>query len=135
MRRLQLVLVAAAIGSALTAAAISIPAWAGGDDEDPESGEVLAPRDERIREFEACMKEHGFDFGDEIVVRVTPDGVTVNGKQVDAEALREAQRECGFPFPALRLPDFDPGELPRAVPDDLREQLDRLRSCFEEEMD
>lgn len=129
MRRLQLVVLVAAVSSGLTAAAIAIPAWA--EDDKPERDDsVFAPARERIEKFEACMREQGFELGPETTVRITPDGVTINGQEVDAEKFRAAQQECGPLFPALV-----PGrlELRDAVPGELQERFDRLRSCLEDE--
>ena len=140
MRRLLPILAAAALGSAVTAAAIVLPAGASGDSEtrDERAGPRLPDREqalERIREFEACMREHGFGFGDDTTVRVTPEGVWVNGEKVDRERFREARRECGSPILPLRsllpalegLPDLE--RLPDAAPPKLRERLEQFRRC------
>ena len=119
MRRLIPILAAAVLASALTAGAIVLPARATEGDR---------PEFER---FEACMRDRGFDLGGpETEVRITPDGVTVNGEEVDAEAYREAQRACGGP-PGLRF-----GLPPRGeVEPELRERLERMRNCMRAEED
>ena len=81
------------------------------------------------------MREHGFGFGDDTTVRVTPEGVWVNGEKVDRERFREARRECGSPILPLRsllpalegLPDLE--RLPDAAPPKLRERLEQFRRC------
>ena len=89
MRGLIPILGAAVVSSALTAAAITLPAQAGGRDERV---------GERQRQWEQCMRAAGFDLGDDTTVRVTPDGVTVDGVEVDPERFRDAERRCGLPF-------------------------------------
>lgn len=118
MRRVLLIVAVAVASSAVTAAAIVLPASAAGDEP--------SFRD-RVERFESCMREHGFELGRETSVVITPDGVRVNGKEVDAEAFRNAQRECGPPFRGV-LPSFEPGELP-----ELDGRLERLRDCMEAE--
>ena len=118
MRRFFLIAAVAVASSAVTAAAIVLPASAA--DDEPTS------RD-RAEAFEACMRENGFELGPETTVVITPDGVRVNGKQVDADAFREAERECGPPFREL-LPRLEDGELP-----ELGERFGRLRDCLEAE--
>jgi hypothetical protein len=145
MRRLLPILAAALLGSALTAAAIVLPARASGDAHDRDerdrgvrAGPLLLDPErapERIEEFEACMRENGFDLGDETTLRITPDGVWLNGEKVDRERFREAQRECGPPFrfapPGLDdLPELE--RLPDAVPPELRERLEQFRRCVRE---
>lgn len=105
MRRLIPILAAAVAGSALTAAALALRADAAPD----EGG-----RSERERQWQQCMREAGFDLDGDVVVRVTPDGVTVNGEEVDPEAFREAERRCGRPF-----------DFPRPEPEDLLPDLER----------
>lgn len=123
MRRLLPVLAAAVLGSAVTAAVIAVGARATGSEEE-------RPR-ERLERFERCMREHGFDLsGPRVEVRVTPEGVTVNGEEVEAEAFRRAERECGPPYPPPRL-DLDGPP----VPDDLRERLERMERCLRESTD
>jgi len=117
MRRVLLIVGVAALSSALTAAAIVLPASAGGRGDDQ-------PSRDRIEEFESCMSQHGFELGPDTNVVITPDGVRVNGKEVDAEAFRAAERECGPLFRGL-LPRLD-----GAVPPELEEKLERLRDCM-----
>jgi hypothetical protein len=117
MRRALLIAAVAVVSSVLTAAAIVLPASAGG------RGDGTSR--ERIQEFESCMREHGFELGPETEVVISPDGVRVNGKEVDAESFRAARRECG--------PLFG-GALPRldgAVPPELEERFEGLRDCIE----
>jgi hypothetical protein len=143
MRRLVPILAAAVLGSALTAAAIVLPAGASGDSEN--RAERAGPRllnperfRERMEEFEACMRENGFDLGEEMSLRITPEGVWVNGEKVDAERFRELQRECGRPFrfPPPNLEDLPELEgLPEAVPPELRERLEQFRRCVRERGD
>jgi hypothetical protein len=128
MRRLLPFVAVAAIASAVTAAAIVIPARAGDGNDRPEFRE-------RIAEFEACMKEHGFDISGETKIIVRPGEVTVDGEGVDAEKFRTAQRECGPPFG----PGFGHGlglfprldRMPGDVPEELRERMERVRECLE----
>lgn len=115
MRRVLLIVGVAALSSVLTAGAIVLPASAGGD----------SSSDDQIRAFESCMREQGFDLGPETTVQITPDGVRVNGNEVDADAFREAERECG---PLFR--DVLP-QLEGVVPPDLDGDLERLRDCVE----
>ena len=118
MRRALLLVGVVAVSSALTAAAIVLPASASGD---------ASSSGDRIEEFESCLQEHGFDVGPETTVEITPDGVRINGNEVDADDFRAAQRECG---PLFR------GDLPRldgVVPPELDERLERLRDCVEAE--
>lgn len=140
MRRLVPLAVVAALSSLATAAVIVIPALAEDEPSRSSAREASRPFDDEFARFAACMREKGFPFDDEVVVRVSPDGVTVNGKEVDAEAFRAAERECGGPpflalrdLPALRgLPAL--GGLPglRGLPgrrgapgrEELREQRD-----------
>jgi hypothetical protein len=136
MRRLLPILAAAVLGSAITAAAIVLPAGASGDSENRK--ESTWPRlvdPERMEAFEACMRENGFDFGDETTLRITPDGVWLNGEKVDRERFREARRECGPRFrsllPALGdLPELE--RLPDALAPELREELEQFRRCVRE---
>ena len=118
MRRVLLIVAVAVASSAVTAAAIVLPASAAGDDP------TLRDRMER---FESCMREQGFDLGPETTVVITPDGIRVNGEEVDAEAFRNARRECGAPFRGL-VPRLGRGELP-----ELGERMERLRDCLEAE--
>ncbi len=132
MRRLLPFVAVAVLASAVTAAAIVVPAWAG-EGERKREGTI----DERIREFDACMREHGFDFGRETEIIVRPGEVTINGRRVDAERFREAQRDCGPPFHAPFGLVPHRGELPGldgmpGIPDDLRERVERLERCLEE---
>ena len=135
MRRLQLVLVVAAASSALTAAAISIPASAEDDARDrPRTFALLAPSGERpnaarIAEFKRCMAERGFELGDDVTIRITPDGVTIDGKEVDAREFRRARRACGPLFPHLRG-RFRAHALPEG---ERRERMEKLRECLREE--
>lgn len=117
MKRALLIAGVAAVSSALTAAAIVLPASAGGREDRPSSDRAL--------EFEACMTAHGFELGPETTVVITRDGVRVDGKEVDAESFREAARECR---PPLRhaLP-----QLEGNAPPELRERLERMRDCME----
>jgi hypothetical protein len=116
-RRLLPFLLVAAASSLVTAGALALPALA--DD-----------RDEPLRELDECLREHGFDLRPEngrLEVRVTPDGVWVNGEKVDAEAFRKAQRECRPHVPRL-LPALPLD--PDAGPPDLRERMERLEECL-----
>jgi hypothetical protein len=143
MRRLLPILAAAALGSAITAAAIVLPAGASGNSEN--RAETTRPRlldpermRERMQEFEGCMREHGFDLDEETTLRIMPDGVWLNGEKVDRERFREARRECGPPFRALlpaleNLPELE--RLPDAVPPELRERLEQFRRCVRERGD
>jgi hypothetical protein len=112
MRRLLPYALVAVAASLITAGAIAIPALAD-DQDDP------------VRSFEDCLREHGFLPEDgRLDVQIRPDGVWLNGEKVDAEAFREARRECG---PPLR------GLLPALPSDgDLEERMDRLRDCLEQ---
>jgi hypothetical protein len=129
MRRLLPFAAVAVVASAATAAAIVIPARAG-------DGDARPGFRERIAEFEACMKEHGFDISGETKITVRPGEVTINGEKVDAEKFRTAQRACGLPFPG-RGPGFGFGLLPRLdrmpgdVPEELRQRMERVRECLE----
>ena len=126
MRRLLPFAAVAVVASAATAAAIVIPARAGEGDR-PQFRE-------RIAEFASCMREHGFDISADTEIVVRPGEVTINGEKVDAEKFRTAQRECGPPF----RPGFGFGLLPRldrmpgAVPEELRERMERVRECLEQ---
>ena len=123
MRRIALILAVASISSGATAAPIAIPA--GADDEQ-------RGRRERLEQFQACMRRHGFEIGPETVVLATPNGVTVNGKRVDGEAFREAQRDCGPLVPSPR--DLGLDELRgawRLGPGD--RHLEQLRRCLDAE--
>jgi hypothetical protein len=130
-RRLLPFLLIAAASSLVTAAALALPALA----EEPD--DRLGFR-ERMRAFEECMREHGFDLRPEdgrVELRVTPEGVWLNGEKVDGDAFREARRECG---PPLRAPfRGDPELLPalpfgeNAVPPELRERMERFRDCLD----
>lgn len=117
VRRLRPFLLVAAASSLVTAGAIAIPALA--DDRDD-------PRPPAFREFEDCLREHGFDVRPEngrVELRVTPEGVWVNGEKVDADAFRKARRECGPPLRRV-LP-----ALP--IEPELRERMERLHDCLE----
>jgi hypothetical protein len=96
MRRLIPILAAALAGSALTAAAITLPALA-------------ADRDERIRAWETCMREQGLGFDPEGIttIRIEDGRVTIDGEEVDPDRFGAAQRQCGTPFvlPPLDLED------------------------------
>jgi len=70
------------------------------------------------------MRQHGFELGPDTNVVITPDGVRVDGKVVDAESFRAARRECGPLFRGL-LPRLD-----GAVPPELEQRLERLRDCM-----
>jgi hypothetical protein len=129
MRRLVPLLAAALVGSALTAAAIVLPARAtGGED-------AFA---ERLRQWEQCMRDAGLDLDGETVVRVDEDGVTIDGEAVDPDRFRDAERACGRP---VRLPPAELDELPRfrdsdelprlrGLPPRLRDRLERLEDCL-----
>ena len=136
MKKLGLVLVVAILSSAATAAALTLPALArDGDGEDrafrlplwPAFGEGRA----KLEEFEACMKEQGFDLSGEVTVRITPDGVTVNGKKVDRETFEKAEDACGTP---LQLPELKRGAIPNleVLPDELQQKMEKVRECLEE---
>ncbi len=125
MRRFPLLVVAAA-SSLLTAAAVAIPALA-------DRGE------ESTGDFDDCLRKHGFDVRPEngrVELRITPEGVWLNGEQVDADAFREARRECRPP----RLFPAEPGMLPalpfdlEVVPPELRERMERFRDCLDLEL-
>jgi hypothetical protein len=122
MRRLLPFLLVAAASSLVTAGALAIPAFA---DEREESERPL------LRDLDECLREHGFDLRTEngrLEVRVTPEGVWVNGEKVDAESFRKARRECRPMLPRL-LPErpFDP----EVVPPELRERMERFRDCLD----
>jgi hypothetical protein len=124
VRRILTLVGVAALASALTTAVIALPARAGGGENDGREA-----FDRRLADFGACMREHGFDFGPETKVEVDPDGVRVNGAEVDPEAFREARRECGgLPVPAVGLLLPPGGDDPAAV----ERRLERLRACAEE---
>ena len=129
MRRVLPFVIVAVIASAVTAAAIVIPARAGDRHGHPRSAS-------RIAEVEACMRERGFDISGDTEVIVRPGEITINGKAVDADAFRRAERECGPPFG--RAFGFGPGPLPRLdplrddAPAELRERMERLRACLEQ---
>jgi hypothetical protein len=129
MRRLVPLAVVAALSSLATAAVVVLPALAEGD-----RGESYAlrgasrPFADEFGRFAACMREKGFSFDGEVRVQKEGDRVTVDGKEVDAEAFRAAERACGGP-PFRRLRDLPRlGELPplRDLPgrDELRAQRD-----------
>jgi hypothetical protein len=131
MRRILPLVVVAALASALTAAALVGPGFAGDGDDRPglaparDSEEARAAREQ----FQACMRERGFSLGPDTELRITPDGATLNGEPVDRDALRTAMRECG---PRLgrglgRL--FGRGNLDGEA----RERLERIRECMERE--
>lgn len=123
----MLILGVAVASSALTAAAIVLPAEAGdGSGGGDRLKRLEGGGGDRVKDFEACMREQGFELGPETTVRITPDGVTVNGEAVDRDEFREAKRECGPLFPHVG-PSFEPGELP----DDMGERFERLRDCLE----
>ena len=120
MRRIALILAVAAISSGATAAAIVVPAGA----DDAQRG-----RREHLEQFQACMGRHGFEIGPETVVLATPDGITVNGKRVDDEAFRDAQRDCGPLVPSPRdlgLEFWDARRLDRGD-----RHLEQLRRCLD----
>ena len=127
MRRVLPFVAVAVAASAVTAAAVVIPARAAGDDDRPSAGA-------RFAEFQACMKEQGFDIGGDVEIVIRRGEVTINGKTVDAEAFREARRACGGPLRrGLRfglLPRLD--RLPDDAPPELRERVERLRECLEQ---
>ena len=139
MRRLLPILAAAVLGSAITAAAIVLPARAtGGSENRAENPRPRLVDPERLEEFEACMRENGFDLSDETTLRITPDGVWLNGEKVDRDRFREARRECGPRFRSLLpafgdLPELE--RLPDAVPPELRERLEQFRRCVRERGD
>jgi hypothetical protein len=125
-------LLIAAASSLVTAAALALPALA----EEPD--DRLGFR-ERMRAFDECMREQGFDLRSEegrVELRVTPDGVWLNGEKVDADAFRAAQRECR---PEGRLFRGERGRMPalpldpRLVPPELRERMERFRDCLDVE--
>jgi hypothetical protein len=74
------------------------------------------------------MRKHGFDLSGETTVRVTPDGVTVNGRKVDADAFRAAEKECGPPWRGLGL-RLGRG-LPRLEGLPGRAELEQRRQAF-----
>jgi hypothetical protein len=121
MRRIALILAVAAISSGATAAAIVVPARA----DDAQRG-----RREHLEQFQACMDRHGFEIGPATVVLATPDGITVNGKRVDDEAFRDAQRDCGPLVPSPR--DLGLGELRDARRLGRADRhLEQLRRCLD----
>jgi hypothetical protein len=131
MRRLLPFVGVAVLASALTAVAIVIPAQADDGAEPKSSADGIA-------EFEACMKEHGFDLsGGKTEIMVTPGEVTINGKAVDAEKFRAAERECGPPLGLEKGLGFAFGVRPLQLPDDapaeLRERMERMEACLAEE--
>jgi hypothetical protein len=105
MRRLIPILVAALAGSALTAAAITLPARAG--DRDERFGE-------RLRAWQDCMRGQGFDLEGATTIRIADGRVTIDGEEVDPDRFGDAREACGGPFqvpPYLeQVPEF--GELP-----------------------
>lgn len=131
MRRLVPLAVVAALSSAVTAAVIVFPALA----EDEPVARAAPDRRDRpfedvFRRFAVCMRDQGFDFGADTTLRVEPDGVTVNGKKVDADAFRRAERACGGPpFRGLERP-LPPrlGDLPG------RRELEERRDAFLEDV-
>ena len=74
MRRFLTLVLAAGAGAALTAAALVGPART-----------ALTDSDHHLDAFERCMDRHGFDVSGDVVVRVTQDGVTINGEAVDPD--------------------------------------------------
>ena len=78
--------------------------------------------------FADCMCRHGFDLSGETTVRVTPDGVTVNGRKVDADAFHAAEKECGPPWRGLG-PRLGRG-LPRLEGLPGRAELEAGRQAF-----
>jgi hypothetical protein len=135
MKRLIPILLAAALGSAATAAAIVLPAAAG--DDDPATPRALPgfldPDEvDRLRaDWAECMGDRGFDLGDDTTVQITPDGVTVDGKQVDSEKLRAAAKACGGPL------GFGALGLGAGLPDDLfgrsEERIREWEACMQEQ--
>ena len=129
MRRLLPFLLVAGVSSLVTAGALAIPALADERDESERPG---------LRDLGECLREHGFDLRPEngrVEVRVTPDGVWLNGEKVDAESFREAQSECG---PSLRRllpgdPELRPALPfdPEVVPPALRERMEQFRDCLD----
>ena len=96
MRRLIPILAAALLGAGLTAGAIAVPAWGGAGDD---SGD-------RIRSWERCMRDAGFD----------------------AEKFHAAEAKCGAPFDLPLVPELPrrPDELPLLPKLDLLPGLDDL---------
>jgi hypothetical protein len=135
LKRVIPILLAAALGSLVTAAAIVLPAAAG--DDDPAAPRALPgfldPDEvDRLRaDWADCMSDRGFDLGDDTNVQVTPDGVIVDGKQVDAEKFRAAAKACGGP------PGFGVLGLGAGLPDDLfersRERIREWEACMKEQ--
>jgi hypothetical protein len=130
MRRLVPLAVVAALSSLATAAVIVLPALAV-DDGGKQSWalrDANRPFAAEFARFAECMRDKGFAFDGDVRVEVDGDRITVDGKEVDADAFREAERACGGPpfqrlrdLPALRgLPPLR--DLPGR--DELRAQRD-----------
>ena len=118
MRKLILILVVALASSAVTAAAITLPAR-GDSPETPKA----APEEDRadrglleglLGDVESCLRENGLDLEDP-ELRLTPDGLSLNDRRLDRDLFEELQRECA---PLLPESLFEP-------PAELKERLDR----------
>jgi hypothetical protein len=124
MRKLVLILVVALASSAVTAAAITLPAR--GDAPDTPDTPKAAPEEDRaerglleglLGDVESCLRENGLDLEDP-ELRLTPDGLSLNGRKLDRDLLEELRRECAPLVPDSLL----------QPPADLEERLDR---CLE----
>jgi hypothetical protein len=124
MRKLVLILVVALASSAVTAAAITLPAR--GDAPDIPDTPKAAPEEDRaerglleglLGDVESCLRENGLDLEDP-ELRLTPDGLSLNGRKLDRDLLEELRRECAPLVPDSLL----------QPPADLEERLDR---CLE----
>ena len=122
MRKLILILVVALASSAVTAAAITLPARGDGTPDTPKA----APKKDRadgglleglLGDVESCLRENGLDLEDP-ELRLTPDGLSLNDRRLDRDLFEELQRECA---PLLPESLFEP-------PAELKERLDR---CLE----
>jgi hypothetical protein len=121
MRKLILILVVALASSAVTAAAITLPAR-GDSPKTPKA----APEEDRadrglleglLGDVESCLRENGLDLEDP-ELRLTPDGLSLNDRKLDHDLFEELRRECAPLVPESLI----------QPPADLKDRLDR---CLE----
>ena len=129
MRKLILILVVALASSAVTAAAITLPARGDGTPDTPKP----APREDRadrglleglLGDVQSCLAENGLDL-ENPELGLTPDGLSLNGRKLDRDLLEELRRECA---PLVPEALFEP-------PADLKERLDRCLEVLRPEED
>jgi hypothetical protein len=132
MRKLILILVVALASSAVTAAAITLPARGDGTPDTPDTPKA-APEEDRadrglleglLGDVESCLSENGLDLEDP-ELRLTPDGLSLNGRKLDRDLFEELRRECA---PLVPESLFEP-------PADLKERLDRCLEVLRPEED